>query len=69
MKIAFQEKNIIESEGLEWEYCDGCIFNMEEKISKEEEIPSTYPCDLFQPKCKGYDIYQQLTTLDEIFKV
>ena len=69
MKIAYQEKNIIESEGLEWEYCDGCIFNMEEKTSKEEEIPIIYPCDLFHPKCKGYDIYQQLTTLDEIFKV
>lgn len=68
MKIAFQEKNIIESEGSEWEYCDGCIFNIEEKIIGKE-IPSTYPCDLFHPNCKGYDIYQQLTTLDEIFKV
>ena len=69
MKIAYQEKNIIESEGSEWEYCDGCIFNMKEKITEKEKIPFLWPCDLFHPKCKGYSIYQQLTTLDEIFKV
>ena len=42
---------------------------MEEKISKGEKIPIIYPCDLFHPKCKGYDIYQQTNELDEIFKV
>lgn len=69
MKIAYQEKNIINSQGFEWEYCDGCIFNMEEKINEEEEIPLWWPCYLFHPTCKGYDIYQQSTELDEIFKV
>lgn len=68
MKIAYQEKNIIKSKGSVWEYCDGCIFNMEEKTIKGE-IPNIWPCDLFHPYCKGYDIYQQLVKLDEIFKV
>lgn len=69
MKIAYQEKNIINSQGFEWEYCDGCIFNMAEKITEEEELPLWWPCDLFHPNCKGYDIYQQLTELDEIFRI
>jgi len=68
MKIAYQEKNIIEALGSAWEYCDGCIFNMEENTI-EGEIPIWWPCDLFHPGCKGYDIYEQLPELDEIFKL
>lgn len=41
---------------------------MEEKTI-EGEIPIWWPCDLFHLNCKGYDIYQQLTELDEIFRV
>lgn len=67
MKIAYQEKNIILAEGPKWEYCGGCIFNMEEK--QEGEIPTIWPCDLFHPNCGIHDAYQQLTELDEIFRV
>ena len=42
---------------------------MEENTIEGEEIPVWWPCDLFHPCCKGYDIYQQLSELDEIFKV
>lgn len=69
MKIAYKEKNIIKAEGPKWYYCDSCIFNMEEKTIEGEEISPWWPCDLFHPTCKGYDIYHQLTELDEIFKV
>jgi len=68
MKIAYQEKNIILTQGPKWEYCDRCIFNMEEHTI-EGEISSLWPCDLFHPNCRGYDIYEQLPELDEIFKV
>lgn len=68
MKIAYQEKNISKINGPEWEFCDNCIFNMEERVI-EGEIPSVWPCDLFNPTCKGYDIYQQSIELDEIFRV
>lgn len=69
MKIAYQEKNIIEAQGTEWERCDGCIFNMEEITVDKIDVPTIWPCDLFNPDCKGYDIYQQLTELDKIFKI
>lgn len=68
MKIAYKEKNIIKSQGPEWEYCDGCIFNMENQII-EGKIPDIWPCDLFHPNCRGYDVYRQLKELDEIFKI
>ena len=61
MKIAYKEKNIISAEGPEWEYCDGCIFNMEESVVNKIDVPTIWPCDLFHPKCTGYDIYQQST--------